>query len=88
MHLRRLHLFERLKRCLRHHGILPHRSGQLFLNNKGITGLRDGVFNNMGACTYLYLYHNQLGQSKLPGSIFNGLICSELYWAVAGVRRS
>jgi hypothetical protein len=46
------------------------------------------VFNNMGACTYLYLYHNQLGQSKLPGSIFNGLICSELYWAVAGVRRS
>jgi Leucine-rich repeat (LRR) protein len=49
------------------------RSGQLFLQNKGITGLRNGVFNNMGACTHLYLHDNQLGQSNLPGSIFNGL---------------
>ena len=54
-------------------GSCPDQTGTLFLRNKNIEALRDGVFNNMGACTYLYLYHNQLGQSKLPGSIFNGL---------------
>ena len=32
-------------------GSCPTETGKLFLNWKGIKGLKEGVFNNMGACT-------------------------------------
>jgi Leucine-rich repeat (LRR) protein len=38
---------------------------------KGIKALRDGIFNNMSACSYLYLNGNRL--SNLTETIFRGL---------------
>jgi hypothetical protein len=53
-------------------GDCPEQSGILWLTNQGITAFaRDGVFNNMRACTELRLNDNQL--NSLPGTIFNGL---------------
>jgi Leucine-rich repeat (LRR) protein len=52
-------------------GSCPDQQGTLYLTNKGIKALRDGVFNNMGACRYLYLSGNKL--SHLPETIFRGL---------------
>ncbi len=49
----------------------PAQTGTLWLGNKGITALRDGVFDNMGACTGIILGFNQL--SNLSAMIFRGL---------------
>ena len=52
-------------------GSCPTQGGTLYLFNKDIKGLREGVFRNMGACEYLYLDNNQL--TALPATVFNGL---------------
>jgi hypothetical protein len=52
-------------------GSCPVWPGDLYLSNKGIKALKDGVFNNMGACRQLSLSGNKL--SHLPETIFTGL---------------
>jgi hypothetical protein len=40
-------------------GSCPTQTGWLYLDRRGIKGLREGVFSNMGACETLVLDWNQ-----------------------------
>jgi hypothetical protein len=52
-------------------GSCPSGGGWLYLNKMGIKGLREGVFDNMGALEGLNLDTNEL--TTLPATVFNGL---------------
>jgi hypothetical protein len=41
-------------------GSCPTKTGNFWLDRRGIKGLREGVFSNMGACESLHLDNNQL----------------------------
>jgi len=52
-------------------GSCPDHEGNLYLNQRGITGLSDGVFDNMGSCYELFLQTNSL--SALSPNSFQGV---------------
>ena len=53
-------------------GSCPQQGGTLYLNSRRIKGLREDVFDNMGAVERLYLDGNEL--ASLPSKVFTGLI--------------
>ncbi len=61
-------------------GSCPTQGGQLWLDNKGITAMRDGIFDNMGACAELVLQENRL--IMLPATMCNGLTSVVNIWAL------
>ena len=52
-------------------GSCPTQSGWLYLNDKGITLVKNDSFAGMGACTSLQLGENLI--SGLPLGVFDGL---------------
>ena len=65
---------QRSGQCADHMGaLMPDGSviSELYLDNRGITALSPGVFDDMGGITYLSLYGNEL--TTLPSGIFDSL---------------